>query len=249
MKIQKKIKIRKVSKPKLICLSVLSAILIVLTGIIVIMETYKVETVIVEGNQHYSEEEIKNIVMDGRLGDNSIYLSWKYKSKSIENVPFVEKMDVTILSADTIEITVYEKALAGYVEYLGRYMYFDKDGIIVESSELKTNGIPQVTGLKFGYVVLYEKLPVEDDAIFKQILNVTQLLNKYELPTDKIYFDAAQDMTLYFGEARADIGGEEYLDEKIMKLKYILPELEGKKGTLKMDHYTDDMKNITFQLD
>lgn len=128
-------------------------------------------------------------------------------------------------------------------------MYFDKDGIIVESSDEKTAGIPQVTGLKYGYVVLYQKLPVEDETIFKQILNITQLLNKYGISTDKIYFDDALDMTLYFGEAKVMIGGEDYLDEKIMKLKYILPELEGKKGTLRMESYSEDTKNITFQLE
>ena len=31
------------------------------------------------------------------------------------------------------------------IEYLGRYMYFDKDGIIVETSDKKTAGIPQIT--------------------------------------------------------------------------------------------------------
>ena len=42
-------------------------------------------------------------------------------------VPFVEKMDVSVVDPHTIKIEVYEKALAGYVEYLGHYMYFDKD--------------------------------------------------------------------------------------------------------------------------
>ena len=63
-------------------------------------------------------------------------------------------MDVNILTPNTIRISVYEKALAGYVEYLGRYMYFDRDGTVVESSSERTRGIPQVTGLRFDYVVV-----------------------------------------------------------------------------------------------
>ena len=74
-------------------------------------------------------------------------------------------------------------------------------------------------------------------------------MNKYEISTDKIYFDDSLDMTLYFGGAKVMIGSQDYLDEKIMKLKYILPELEGKKGTLRMENYSEDMKNITFQLE
>ena len=214
-----------------------------------VVTNYEVTTVYVDGNIHYSNEEIMNMVMTGPYGNNSLYLSMKYKDMGVENVPFVEKMDVNILTPDTIRISVYEKALAGYVEYLGRYMYFDKDGIVVESSKDRTVGIPQVTGLQFGYVILNEPLPVENDAVFKQILNITQLLDKYELTADKIYFDSDYDLTLYFGGVRVTLGSGEDLDKKIMRLQYILPELEGKKGTLPMEKYTEDTKLIPFRPD
>ena len=181
-------------------------LLVILISLLYVSQKFKVRTVYVQGNKHYTNEEIQNMVMSGKLGDNSIFLSLKYRNKGVENVPFVEKMDVEIMSPDTIKIYVYEKALAGYVEYLGRNMYFDKDGIIVESSAEKTLGIPQVTGLDFGYVVLYEKLPVENDTVFRLVLNITQVLNKYELATDRIYFDSKYQITLYFGDAKAKIG-------------------------------------------
>ena len=165
------------------------------------------------------------------------------------SIPFVQTMDVTILAPDTIRITVYEKAVAGYIEYLDRYMYFDKDGIIVETSEERTTGIPQVTGLQFGYVVMHEKLPVDNPEIFEDILDITQLLNKYGVQADKIRFDKSMHKTLYFGDARVSLGSNENIGEKIMKLKGILPELEGKKGMLRMDNYSEEMKNVTFELD
>ena len=68
---------------------------------------YTIRNVYVEGNIHYTQEEIQEIVMDGPLGDNSLYLSLKYKNKGIEDIPFVDVMDVSILSPDTIKITVY----------------------------------------------------------------------------------------------------------------------------------------------
>lgn len=214
-----------------------------------VLQHYKVTTVYVEGSAHYTNEEIMDLVMTGELGDNSLYLALKYKNKGIDNVPFVETMDVDILAPDTIRITVYEKAMAGYIEYLGRYMYFDRDGIIVEASEQRTSGIPQVTGLSFDHVVMYEKLPVENTEIFADILDITQLLNKYGIQADKIQFDKSMHKTLYFGEARVSLGSNDNIGEKIMKLKAILPELEGKKGLLRMDNYSEEMKNITFELD
>lgn len=215
----------------------------------VLLRYYRVTTVYVEGNIHYDNEEIMEMVMTGRLGNNSLYLAMKYKNKGVDNIPFVQTMDVDILSPDTIKITVYEKAMAGYIEYLSKYMYFDKDGIIVESSEQKTTGIPQVTGLNFGYVIMHEKLPVDNPEIFEDILDITQLLNKYGVQADKIRFDKAMHKTLYFGEARVSLGSNENIGEKIMKLKGILPELSGKKGMLRMDNYSEEMRNVTFELD
>lgn len=214
-----------------------------------VIANYTVTTVYVEGNVHYTNEEIIEMVMEGYYGNNSLLLSVKYKDKSIVGVPFVEKMDVSVLDPHTIKIEVYEKAIAGYVEYLERYMYFDKDGIVVESSLEKTEGVPLVTGLNFDHVVLYEPLPVEDESIFRSILSITQLVNKYNLSTDRIYFGNDGTLTLYFGDVRAALGTDENLDEKIMKLQYMLPELQGKKGTLRMENYSEDTKNISFELD
>ncbi len=233
----------------IIGISLFVVIAFLAAGYYYITTTYTVTTAYVDGNIHYTNEEVMEMVMEGRYGNNSLYLAMKYKDKGVENVPFVEKMDVNILSPDTIRINVYEKALAGYVEYLGQYMYFDKDGIVVESSGIRTAGVSQVTGLSFGYVVLNEPLPVENNTIFKQILTITQLLEKYQLAADKIFFDSAYHLTLYFDGVKVTLGSGEDLDEKIMKLQYILPKLEGKSGTLPMENYTEDTKNISFNPD
>lgn len=214
-----------------------------------LIKTYAVTTIYVEGNIHYTNEEIINMVMEGYYGNNSLLLSLKYKEKSIVDVPFVEKMDVSVLDPHTIKIEVYEKALAGYVEYLERYMYFDKDGIVVESSVEKTAGVPMVTGLKFDHVVLYEPLPVENPEVFASVLSITQLVNKYSLSIDRIYFGSDGSVTLYFGNVKAALGVGDNLDEKIMELQYMIPKLEGRSGTLRMENYSEETHNIPFELD
>lgn len=233
----------------LIGLTVFSVIVVLAAAYYYVITNYAVTTVYVDGNIHYSNEEVMDMVMAGTYGNNSLYLALKYKDKGVEDVPFVEKMDVNILTPNTIRINIYEKALAGYVEYLGRYMYFDREGTVVESSKERTMGIPQVTGLKFGYVILNEPLPVENDMIFKRILGITQLLAKYELAADKIFFDSDYDVTLYFEGVRVTMGPSEEIDEKIMRLQYILPQLSGKSGTLRMENYTEDSKSIPFNQD
>ena len=222
---------------------------VIVAVFIYIIKNYTVTTIYVEGNIHYTNEEIIDMVMEGHYGNNSLLLSLVYKDKSITDIPFIEKMDVSVMDPNTIKIEVYEKALAGYVEYLERYMYFDKDGIVVESSYEKTDGVPMVAGLKFDYVVVHERLPVEDEAIFASILNITQLVNKYNLSGDRIYFGSDGSLTLYFDEVKAALGAGDNLDEKIMKLQYMLPSLVGEKGTLHMENYTEETKKTSFEPD
>lgn len=208
---------------------------------------FAVKNVIVDGNKHYSAQEIQSMIMTGYFGDNSLYLSLKYKNKEVEGIPFVETMDVVVQSNDTIKITVYEKALAGYVEYLGRYMYFDNEGVVVEVAKVTTKGIPQVTGLNFDHIILYDKLPVENSNIFQNILTITKLLNKYDVICDKIQFDANYNVTLGYGNVKVRIGALENLDEKIMQLPIILPSLAGEKGVLDLQNYSADKKTTSFE--
>jgi len=219
-------------------------------AILVVTTVYSVDTVIIEGNVHYTNDEIYNFVIgDGRLNHNSFYLAMKYKDKEIQDIPFIQTMNVKIVNSSTVKITVYEKAVAGFVEHMGKYFYFDKDGTVIESSNTKTKGIPQVMGLNYDHIVLYEKLPLENDDIFREILEMTQLLDKYEIEMDKIYFDSRYNMTLYFGDSRIKVGNFDNIDEKIIKLKTILPELEGKKGVLRLDSYDGSDSIITFEVD
>jgi cell division protein FtsQ len=248
---EKQEKIRFGRTKRLLIMTIVSVCLIAALagGYAYIVSNYTVTTVHVEGNVHYTNEEIMDMVMGGRYGNNSLFLALKYRDKGIDDIPFIQTMDVSIESKDTIRITVYEKALAGYVSYLGRYVYFDKDGIVVETSEEKTEGVPLVTGLQFDHVILHEPLPVEQPEVFDEILNITQQLAKYDLSADKIYFDSDYEVTLIFGEARISLGTNDDLDEKIMKLQYILPDLQGKSGVLDMREYSEDTKTYTFEQD
>ena len=226
---------------------------LILIGLIIgaayVLGSYRITTVYVEGNVHYTNEEIMNMVMDGPFGHNSFLLSLKYKNKKIKDIPFVSAMDISVQDPHTVKIDVYEKAVAGYVEYLEKYMYLDKEGIIVEASSEKTKGIPLVTGLSFEHVVLYEPLPVDDPAVFGSILDITQLVNKYNLSIDRIYFGPDNSITLYFDDIRVSLGTDRNLDEKIMKLQYMLPEIEGRSGELRMENYTEETKSVSFEPD
>lgn len=231
------------------CGLVALVMLLITGGVIWFMNAFRITSVMVEGNIHYSTDQITEMVMNSDFSNNSVFLSMQYHNKSITDVPFVERIDVSVVDRQTVKITVYEKALAGYVQYLGSYMYFDKDGIVVESSNVLTPGIPEVSGLKFNHVVLHEALPVENEEIFQEILNITNLLNKHGLSATKIQFDSLYDVSLHFGKVRVIMGEDADMDQIIMHLTGILPHLEGKSGVLHMENFSESNKDITFEED
>ena len=228
---------------------VMVVLIIICVGILLVREKCTVSIADIEGNEHYSTSEIRDIVMEGPYGNNSVYLYLKYNNKSIDDIPFIEKMDVKILSPTHIRVDVYEKAVAGYIEYLGHYIYFDREGIAVESSTETTEGIPFVTGLDFDHVILHEPLPAKNDKIFSKILSITQLLTKYDIPTDRIYFDNDENITLYYGDVRIYVGTDKYIDEKINELSLLLPKLEGYSGVLHMENYKGEGGSFTLEKD
>ncbi len=231
-----------------IVLVVLAVLFVTVLTASIILKKYTVKTVYVEGNLHYTQEEIKDYVLRGPFGDNSLFLSLKHRLMKEANIPFVDVVDVTILAPDTIQITVYEKALAGYIQYMDSYMYFDKDGYVVECAGIVTEGIPQVLGLSFDHMVLGELLPVEEPEVFGSIMELTKMLDKYGLPSDKIYFHSTGDVTLYFGEIKAALGSDRnYLEAKMMRLPELLAKVEGKKGTLHMENLTLEKTDVSFR--
>lgn len=226
------------------------AIVILLTVVYILLVSYTVTNVYVEGNEHYTAAQVRRLVENTWFGDNSLYLSIKYSgNNTITDIPFVEKIDVDVLDRNSIKITVYEKTLAGYVEYLDSFIYFDKDGIVVESSNIRTAGIPLVTGLSYDHFVMYEQLPVDNPDVFQTVLNITQLLNKYSIVTDRIYFNEHGEITLYFDDIRVNLGSTALLEEKIQRLDAILPELKGKSGYLEMGTYDNGKESFTFTSD
>ncbi len=227
----------------------LFVVALALGGIYYFLLTHTIKTVYVEGNVHYTKEEIQDMVMEGPLGDNSFYLSLLYADKQITDIPFIASMSVEVLSPDTVKIKVFEKTLAGYVAYLDRYLYFDNDGTVVEISGIKTEGVPQITGLSFEHAVLNKPLPVEDAEVFGKILTITKTLTKYSLSADRIYFNANKEVTLYFEGVKVVFGSDSLLDEKIMQLQSLLPKLEGMSGTLNLQNYDENTSSIPFKPD
>jgi cell division protein FtsQ len=221
-------------------------LLILVLGIpaVLFISTFYIKKLEVVGTQRYTQEQITSELIQTKLDTNSLYLYLKHRYFTNVRLPFVEKIDVAIKDTHTVTVYVYEKMVAGCVEFMGEYMYFDKDGIIVESSTTRLEDIPVVKGLKFNKIILSEKMEVQKDELFDVILNLTQLIGKYELDVDTITFNSSYEVSLNCGETKVLLGKKSTYDEALSELKNILAEAEDMEITIDMKNYVKGTQTI-----
>jgi cell division protein FtsQ len=217
---------------------------VVLVPVFILTVSCKLDNVIVEGSNHYSTEELKDKIITKKTDRNTILLYLRYKYGNVDSIPFVEHIDLEFVDKNSIKIHVYEKVITGCIEFMGGYMYFDKDGIIVESSTEKLDKIPFVKGLSFNQIILYEKLEVQKTELFGVVLNLTQLIQKYELTIETIQFNSDLEVSLYSGDVQILLGKRDVYDEQIAELKNILPKAIGKRIVIDMNNFTEGQDKI-----
>ena len=208
---------------------------------------FRVRQVTVTGNAYYTKEEVVDLLLDEGSLQNTLLVYLRYKYQEHPEIPFIDDFEVTMDSWQSLKIRVYEKNMVGYVRYLGQDVYFDKDGIVVESSTQELEGIPQISGVTFDSLAIHQPLSVEDPTIFDTILSITKLLTKYDLDPDEIRFGAGGELFLQRGDVKVALGAGENLDEKISRLKQLEGDLKDKSGTLHMENYTDETTHISLE--
>jgi len=221
----------------------LTAVLLLSVGLF-----FQINEVSVSGNEYYTKKQIVDFVIEDGYKRNTLYLYFKYKYLEQPQIPFIDTLEVNITSFHSVSIRVYEKGMVGYVYYLGKYIYFDKDGIVVESSDKLIEGIPKFTGLAFDQFTMHQRLNVKDPGVFDTIREITQLLKKYDLVLDEIHFVRVNEIYLQLKNVRIALGTGEHLDEKVARLKQLENDLADKSGTLHMENYTDETTHISLEL-
>ncbi len=202
--------------------------------------SFRVTEVEVKGSNYYTDEQIKEKVMGSIFDYNSLLLYAKYRYVGIKEIPFVQKVTITRKGNHKVIIKVYEKSLTASVKYMGQYVCFDKDGIVLECSEEPLKGVPCIEGMQFSGFVLYEKLKVEDEDIFNRILDLSQLLSKYNLVVEHIRFTKDNEVILKSGNVKVFLGNREFYDEQLVALTEIFPKALEKElsGEIHMENYS-----------
>lgn len=230
-------------------LLILLVLLIAAAAVILMLPANKVRY---DGTSVYTDEELNRLI----FGTDSprYYLA---RVKEIfgrhREIPFLARYDIVFEQDRSILVHLYEKSLAGYISFQNYFLYFDWDGVLVEIGSQRVEGLYEVKGLSVEHAVKGEKLPIKDSDVFHTMLTLTQFLNQEKITRngkeellghfcEGIRFKSSG-IELEMGDITVFLGDSDNMEGKLYAMEDILPELEGKKGTLYLESYRSGAVN------
>lgn len=243
----KEIRYGRRKRGKRLLLGSLAGILIL--AALIVFGLFRVQEVVVTGNQSFSAKQIKDAVMKDGMCRNTLYLVWKFqdKDRAAGALPFLNDIEVQMESPFKVQIKVYEKPEIGYLQTGGKYVYFDREGMVVETSDSIHEGVPLLTGLSVADATLYETLKLTQDGLLDTVLTLTRGLNQEQLVPDEIRFSTSDEIILIFGKTKALLGKSDNLEDKVAALASIYPKIAGQEGNLHMQNYSLAAQTVTFR--
>lgn len=212
----------------------------ILVAMIAFFSYYKVDSVEVRGTSHYTDEEVKKMVLRGPLASNSVLAPLFYSTTKTDDIIYVDAFKVTQLNRSTICISVKEKKIVGCIKYLDSYIYFDRNGIFVEGSQTRDETVPYFDGIQVNKIVMDEKLDIKGDTVLNTAVALSTIFQKNDMIPDHIQFDSSYSISLIYGDITVQLGKDENLEEKMNRVIAIMPKIQGKKGILHMESVSTD---------
>ena len=231
----------------------------VLAFILIFLLLFRITNIIVTGNERYTDEEIKSLVINEDSFNNSLLFCLVNKTIEITDVPLLESIEVIYLNRNTIQLKVNEKLTIGMFQVGDKVCCIDQDGVVVEILDYADSaslGLPLIYNLCNAGTV-GEKIDIDDWSVLNTLHAMMSSFERYEIMPDSIYIndeqaiggdedDIVKTYELHFGSVKVLVGQDEYLEEKMRRLAAILPHLNGMSGTLHLESYDEETENIIF---
>lgn len=231
---------------KVIRIIIEAAAAALLIFVLVFFLGFQVTSVKVEGNSFYSDQQIKNMILDVPLAKNSILAGFINTEKETKDATMIQQVTIQRKDRNTLLLQVKEKQLVGYIEYQGRCVNFDRQGIIQIITEEPIENVPMIEGINVNEAEQGEKLKGISTGKLNTLLSVGKMLEKMEEKPDRLVFNELNQLVLYYGNIEVRLGNDENMDEKINRMVGILPYLDGLTGILHLENITEDTKSVVF---
>lgn len=200
---------------------------------------FQVRKVTIEGNTYYSQEDMAVMFQKNILEKNLLGFWLMDKLSLTPDLPFVREYEVSYPSPNEVHIKLYEKTIVAGISYSGQYIYFEKDGMVLKSTEEPLEGIPLFETKSLTTFSLYAMVEMENGDQLNQIMNLSNLFQHYGITWDRVEFTEGNEAVLYSGDIKVLLGKSDNYDEHISALSSILEQTqkEGRKGVMDMSNY------------
>lgn len=217
---------------------------IIMTAVVVMVVIFcllffRVQKVSIEGNTYYGEKQMGEMFQNNIFEKNLLTFWLMDKLSLTPEIPFVREYEVSYPSPNEIHIKLYEKTIVAGIAYTNQYIYFDKDGMVLRSSDKPEKDIPLFETKTVTTFSLYSKVDMEDELLLAQIMNLANLFQHYGVTWDKVQFDDNNAAFLYSGDIKVTLGKKDNYDEAISALASLLEQAQKQqfKGEIDMTDY------------
>ncbi len=226
---------------------ILAFLLLIAAAAAFIWTTFRIKKVNITGSERYSYEFLYDYVFEERNDANTILFYLDDKKAGKINLSFVDNIEIEMAFPDTINVTVYDRALSGYVDYRGSNMYFDSEGVVIDSTVNVYDNVPEIVGLSYDHIVLYEKIATDNTRFFDELNIMNQHFTKYELWPDSIVIGSDGTYSFVIGDVTVKIGAfDDHIGSKIYEVKAMKAKFLDSAGVLHMENFTGDESYIIF---
>ena len=146
---------------------------------------FTVDTIDVQGNKYFTDEEISNMA-HASTGQNIIYkLNKGNMLNYLEKNPYIEEARVYRKLPSTIVINVKERIQIAALTYGDQFLIIDNKGTLLRITKTKPK-LTIVTGFKVKKVKLGEPVEVNSPALFKELLSLLKSMEAGDVYFTKI---------------------------------------------------------------
>ena len=222
------------------------AILAAIGAVFLASPVFAVRVIEMNELQYFTKEEICSRI-GLETGDNGVFFNKGRAEKLLENDKYISEADISFRFPDTMVITIDENRICGYINYLGNYLYIDREGRVIDVKSETQESLPIIEGLKFSSFTVGEVMQVQNEEAFEAALIISKAMSKYEVEGKAVSINVSNTDSIYayVDNIKVLLGDTSRMEEKIKTMAEAVAEIpEGDMGTLDLQ---DLSKPIIFK--
>lgn len=235
---KEEIKRKKRKKKIKFIIKIVISLAIIIGGIIfaVTSPIFNINKIDVVNNAEVSSETIISL-SELKLEENIFKFKKSDVAKKIKENAYIENVEIRRMLPNCIQIDVKERTPRYSVDFMGKYVYINTQGYLLEISE-DSKGLPIIQGIVTPEedVVLNKRLCKEDLEKLEDVIKIMDIAKENGLEDKITYIDIKDKMQYYVYMRDEDkkiyLGDRTNLSNKMIYVVAILEKEEGKAGEI-----------------